>query len=233
MAEHGYRQYCGAARALDVVGDRWTLLIVRELMLGPRRFTDLLDGLPGISRNLLTERLQTLGRDGVITRAQLPPPAARQVYELTEDGRDLAHAMLPLVAWGATRLGARRPDETFRAHWAALAMNAFADRQAARGVQETYQYEVSGRTFYFTVADGSIHLRQGRAPNPVVTLTTDEDTWADIASGATSAAAAARKRKLTIVGDRQAVTRMSRIFSRATVLAQAEKIVTVPKSRKA
>src|SRR5215213_11217596 len=109
MAERGYNQYCGAARALDLVGDRWTLLVVRELVFGPRRFTDLIDGLPGISRNLLTERLRSLERDGIIARQDLPPPAARQVYDLTEDGRDLAHATGPLIAWGARHLGERRP----------------------------------------------------------------------------------------------------------------------------
>ena len=98
MAEHHYQQYCALARALDVAGDRWSLLIVRELMPGPRRFTDLIDGLPGISRNLLTERLRALERNGVIARQELPPPAARQVYELTDDDRDLAHAMAPLIA---------------------------------------------------------------------------------------------------------------------------------------
>src|SRR5918912_1251123 len=100
MSEHRYHQYCGAARALDVVGDRWTLLIVRELMLRPRRFTDLIDGLPGISRNLLSERLRALEGEKVVSREELPPPAARQVYALTDDGRDLANAMVPLVAWG-------------------------------------------------------------------------------------------------------------------------------------
>src|SRR3954449_746795 len=99
MAEHGYQQYCGLARTLDVAGDRWTLLIVRELMPGPRRFTDLIDGLPGISRKLLTERLRALEGDGVIVREELPPPAARQVYELTDEGRDLATAMVPLIGW--------------------------------------------------------------------------------------------------------------------------------------
>src|ERR671918_1537364 len=98
MPDHRYQQYCGAARALDVVGDRWTLLIVRELLLGARRFTDLIDGLPGISRNLLTERLRDLERDGVVTRQELPPPAARQVYDLTDDGRGLAAAIGPLIA---------------------------------------------------------------------------------------------------------------------------------------
>src|SRR3954454_16191663 len=101
MSEHRYKQYCALARALDVAGDRWTLLIVRELVPGPRRFTDLIDGLPGIPRNLLTERLRGLERHGVIMRRELHPPAARQVYELTDDGRDLAGAMTPLVGWGA------------------------------------------------------------------------------------------------------------------------------------
>src|SRR3954447_3099565 len=130
MAEHRYQQYCGLARALDVAGDRWTLLIVRELMPGPRRFTDLIDGLPGISRNLLTERLRALERDGIIARQELPPPAARQVYELTDDGRDLADAVVPLIGWGARRLGEREPTESFRARWAAVGMAAFADREA-------------------------------------------------------------------------------------------------------
>lgn len=225
MPEHRYQQYCGAARALDVVGDRWTLLIVRELLLGPRRFTDLIDGLPGISRNLLTERLRTLERDGVIFRQELPPPAARQVYELTDDGRDLAGAMIPLVAWGTRRLGERRSSETFRAHWAALAMVTFADLEAARGVEESYQYVVGGTPFYFTVSDGSVQLTYGRAETPAVTLTTDEQTWADMASGRTTASAAAASGSLTLAGDRAAARRLAKIFSRSTLLAQAHDIV--------
>jgi DNA-binding HxlR family transcriptional regulator/putative sterol carrier protein len=225
LSEHRYQQYCGAARALDVVGDRWTLLIVRELMLGQRRFTDLLDGLPGISRNLLTERLRALQRDGIIVREELPAPAARQVYALTEDGRDLADAMVPLVAWGAIRLGARKPGESFRAHWAALAMATFADRDAATGLSETYQYFVGEAAFHFTIDDGSIRLEYGQAQNPAVTLTTDEGTWADIASGQTTASAAAAVGAVTIAGDPEAVKRLGRILSRGRVLATAEEIV--------
>lgn len=223
-AQHGYGQYCGAARALDVIGDRWTLLIVRELLLGQRRFTDLIDGLPGISRNLLTTRLRALERDGIVSREELPPPAARQVYELTEDGRDLADAMIPLAAWGVRRLGARRPGESFRSHWAALAMAAFADREAAQGVSETYQYVVGDTAFHFVVDDGSIELRYGRAPDPAATVTTDEDTWADMASGNTTGSAAAAAGALTITGDPEATSRLARIFSRRRVHAQAERI---------
>src|SRR5262249_30503817 len=225
MPDHRYQQYCGAARALDVVGDRWTLLIVRELMLGPRRFTDLIDGLPGISRNLLTERLRALEGDDVVARHELPPPAARQVYKLTEDGRDLAAAIVPLVAWGARRLGARRPTESFRPHWGALAMAAFADRQAAKAVRETYQYLVGRSAFHFTVDDGSIELHDGQAHNPAATLTTDEETWADIASGKITASSAIATGALTLTGDPQAAKRLKKIFGRKQVLAQVQATV--------
>src|SRR2546430_34792 len=162
MPEHRYLQYCALARTLDVAGDRWTLLIVRELTPGPRRFTDLIDGLPGISRKLLTERLRALERDGVIARRELPPPAARQVYELTDDGRDLASAIAPLIGWGAGRLGERESGESFDARWAAVGMLSLANRKAAAGVRETYQYVVGETAFHFTVDDGSIELHDGR-----------------------------------------------------------------------
>jgi len=222
MPEHRYQQYCGAARALDVIGDRWTLLIVRELRFGPRRFTDLLDGLPGVSRPLLIRRLRELEHDGVVVRNELPPPAARQVYELTDDGRDLAEAMLPLVAWGVRRLGSRKPGESFRPQWAALAMAAFADRDAAKGVTETYEYRVGRLVFHFDVDDGSIQLHDGPAHDPAVILTTDEDTWADIASGEITGSSAVAAGALQLKGDPQAVARLRKTFSRRRVLAHAE-----------
>src|SRR5918997_1904880 len=222
MPEHEYQQYCALARTLDVAGDRWTLLIVRELTPGPRRFTDLDDGLPGISRKLLTERLRAPERDGIIARRELPPPAARQVYELTEDGRDLATAMAPLIAWGARRIGEREPGEAFRARWPAVAMAGLADREAAKGVNEAYQYLVGDSAFHFTVNDGSIELNDGRAQDPAVVLTTDEETWADIASGKVSASSATATGALGVAGDPQAVKRLGKIFARNQILARAE-----------
>jgi DNA-binding HxlR family transcriptional regulator/putative sterol carrier protein len=219
MARHRYQQYCALARTLDVAGDRWTLLIVRELTPGPRRFTDLLDGLPGVSRNLLTERLRALERAGIIARHELPPPAARRVYELTDDGRDLAVAMAPLIAWGARRLGERKPGESFRARWPAVAMAGLADREAARGVSESYQYLIGESAFHFTVDDGSIQLRDGRAQDPAVTLTTDEETWVDIASGKITASSAAAAGALTVAGDAEAAKRLRKIFAREPMLA--------------
>ncbi|HEX2102237.1 MAG TPA: helix-turn-helix domain-containing protein [Solirubrobacteraceae bacterium] len=220
MPERPYRQYCALARALEVAGDRWTLLIIRELAPGPRRFSDLIDGLPGISRPLLTERLRGLERDGVVARRELPPPAARQVYELTGDGRDLVGAIGPLIAWGARRLGDRDPTESFRPRWPTLGMVALADRDAAKGVRETYQFLIEGTAFHFTVDDGAIELHDGQAQDPAVTWRTDEDTWAAIAAGKIKASAATARGALTVEGDPEAAERLRRIFSRSHMLAK-------------
>jgi DNA-binding HxlR family transcriptional regulator/putative sterol carrier protein len=221
MKEHRYEQYCALARALDVVGNRWTLLIIRELRPGPRRFTDLVDGLPGISRKLLTERLRDLERDGIVTRRELPPPAARHVYELTEEGRDLATAMAPMIAWGARRLGERQPGEFFSPRGPAVAMVGLADRNAASGVHETYQYVVGDDAFFFVVDDGSIELRDGHAEDAAVVVTTDEDTWADVASGRITGSSAIAAGAFTVAGDPEAWERLRKIFSRRHMLNSA------------
>jgi DNA-binding HxlR family transcriptional regulator/putative sterol carrier protein len=219
LPEHRYQQYCALARTLDVAGDRWTLLIVRELVPGPRRFTDLLDGLPGVSRNLLTERLRGLERDGIVARKELPAPAARLVYELTADGRDLANAIIPLIRWGARRLGDRASDESFRPRWSAVGMAGLADREAAKGVNETYQYLVGDSAFHFTVDDGSIELHDGPSHEPAVLVTTDEETYADLASGKITASSAISAGALSFSGDAQAVKRLRRIFSRKRMVS--------------
>ena len=226
MKEHRYQQYCALARAVDVVGNRWTLLIIRELRPGPRRFTDLVDGLPGISRKLLSERLRELEREGVITRTELPPPAARQVYELTEDGRDLAVAMSPLIAWGLRRLGALTSDQGFQARWSAVGMASLGNRDAAKGIRETYQYIVGDTAFHFVVDDGSIELRDGRAEDPAVVVSTDAKTWADIASGKRRTSTAIAAGALTISGHLQAVKRLRQIFSRRQIFRHLRKDVT-------
>ena len=209
------------ARVTDVIGNRWTLLIIRELRPGPRRFTDLVEGLPGISRKLLSERLRELERDGIVTRTELPPPVARHVYELTADGRDLAAALTPLLAWGARRLGERQAEESFHPRWAAVAMATLADSEDARGVTETYQYVVGETAFYFIVDDGSIEVRDGRVEDAAVVVTTDPDTWADIATGTTSASSAVAAGLLTVTGDRRAAKRLGKIFSRRQLVDNA------------
>src|SRR5215212_7369949 len=101
MNNRSYNQYCGLAYALDIIGERWTMLIIRELIAGPRRFKDLIDGLPGVSTNLLTERLKRLEQQGMIHHRTLPPPAGSAVYELTAIGQGLEQALLELGKWGS------------------------------------------------------------------------------------------------------------------------------------
>ncbi|MDX2808142.1 winged helix-turn-helix transcriptional regulator, partial [Streptomyces scabiei] len=130
-----YDQYCSAARALDLVGDRWTLLIVRELLAGPRRYTDLHADLPGVSTDVLASRLKDMERDGVSTRRRLPPPGAAYVYELTDRGRELLPVLQALGEWGEGALGERRPTDAVRAHWFALPLLR-ALEGAAAGIVE-------------------------------------------------------------------------------------------------
>jgi len=110
-------QYCPMAHALDMVGDRWELLIVRELLHGPKRYTDLSEGLPGIGTNILAARLRDLEANGVIAKRMLPPPAASRVYELTDYGRELRPVMRELAMWGARSLGPPKPDDEFFPGW--------------------------------------------------------------------------------------------------------------------
>src|SRR5580692_7608649 len=124
MPRRSYDQYCPLSRALDLIGERWTVLIVRELLAGPRRYTDLHADLPGVSTDVLATRLKEMEHDGLVTRRRLPPPAAAAVYELTPRGRALQPALSVLADWGATDLGGPRPTDARRAHWFAIPLMA-------------------------------------------------------------------------------------------------------------
>jgi DNA-binding HxlR family transcriptional regulator len=180
VTRRSYEQACTLARTLDVVGERWTLLLIRELMLGPKRFTDLLDGLPGIGRNLLAARLRHLETEGIVEKGQLPPPAASQVYELTEDGRALGPAMAELGRWGVERLDRPPRRYLFRPGWAVFPLAYMADTKAARGVHETYEFRIDGETFNLRVADGEVEPRDGAAQHPDLVVTMDARTLREL-----------------------------------------------------
>lgn len=159
LSERSYRQYCGVARALDLVGERWALLVIRELVLGPKRFTDLREGLPGIASNVLTDRLRQLERDGVVARRRLPPPAASTVYELTDYGQELVPVMLALGRWGASTMGARAPEQAIRSEWLALALKAFYE--PAPGLAKTIGLDLAGTQFTLRLDAGSLGVAPG------------------------------------------------------------------------
>jgi DNA-binding HxlR family transcriptional regulator len=146
-----YEQYCPMAHALDLVGDRWALLVARELMHGPKRYTDLVDGLPGIGTNILAARLRDLEQAGVVTRRTLPPPAASKVYELTDYGLGLRPVMRELALWGARSLGPPTPGAGLFDGWVANAMDIVLASVAPAG---RFEFRVDGQVA--SLVDGEV-----------------------------------------------------------------------------
>jgi DNA-binding HxlR family transcriptional regulator len=206
--KRSYGQYCTVARALDVVGERWTLLLVRELSTGPKRFKDLLEGLPGIGTNLLTNRLKRLEADGIVRRATLPPPAGSNVYELTELGRSLEPVIVALSRWGAKLLlDAPREEDNLRAGWAAVAMRSAIGRGAAGGRPSTYEFRIDGEAFHVRVRDGQegerVEARQGSAPDPDLVVTGDAKTFLAVVSGRLKPQETVESEALWVEGERE------------------------------
>ena len=152
-----YDQYCALAKALDVVGDRWTLLIVRELLTqGPCRYTDLKDGLPGIATNLLAERLRDLQAAGILARHEAPPPIAATLFDLTLRGRELEPAMAALASWGAPAMVSRRADEAFRNHWLALPARNFLTDNRPQEPPQTVRVGIGNDAISVTARAGAV-----------------------------------------------------------------------------
>jgi DNA-binding HxlR family transcriptional regulator len=207
VTDRTYGQYCGLAKALDLVGERWALLVVRELLLGPKRFTDLLDGLPGVSTNVLATRLRQLDRAGVVERTRLPPPAASSVYELTAYGRGLEPVVAALGRWGAASLGFRDPGQALRSHWLALALKAFFHPEAAVGLSREYEVRLADGAFRLALSDGSLQVVPGPAEAADLVLEADDDALVGVLAGQLDASA------LTLVqGDASELPRFVELF---------------------
>ena len=166
-----YDEYCSIAKSLDVVGDRWTLLIVRELALrGACRYTDLRNGLPGIASNLLAERLRDLERAGVVTREDAPPPVATTLFRLTPRGEELRPVLDNLMRWGAPLMTKQKPDDAVRSHWLAGALEQMlADRQPD-APPVTLELQTGDEPIVIEANGGELRTRLGRAENPDLTL---------------------------------------------------------------
>jgi DNA-binding HxlR family transcriptional regulator len=166
-----YRQYCSVAKALDVVGDRWTLLIVRELMIqGGCRYTDLVNGLPGIATNLLTERLRELEDAGIVEREAAPPPVATTLYHLTEAGNELRPTLTALGRWGVRYMTAPTGDESFRSHWLAFPVSEFLRDSEPTGPPLKIEVRTGDHPAVIEVNGGSISTRLGHASSPDLIL---------------------------------------------------------------
>jgi DNA-binding HxlR family transcriptional regulator len=186
-----YEQHCGLAKALDAVGDRWTLLIVRELLIRERcRYTDLQKGLPGIATNLLAERLRELEAAGLVEREEAPPPVAATLFGLTARGMALEPAILALGAWGAPMLARGSRGVAAQAHWLVLPFKLFLrDREPARR-DASVEVRAGGEAIAIRVSRGKVDVRLGALPDPDLTVTGKPDMLLGLFSGKLDRAAA-------------------------------------------
>jgi DNA-binding HxlR family transcriptional regulator len=206
-----YNDRCGVARALDVVGERWALLVVRELLLGPKRFTDLRAGLPGISPDVLTQRLKELEEAGVVERRKLPPPAASRVYQLTERGEELEPILIQLGRWGsATPLPAGEPQMNADALLLALKTVFSPGRAGDRSLG--MELRLGGEDYGVHIGHGSIYTRRGPTAHSDATIETDPATLAQVLWHGRSMSKAERSGDFKITGSRQAVKRFLGLF---------------------
>ena len=212
MSKRSYNQYCAVARAMDVVGERWTLLIVRELLPGPKRFKDLLEGLPGIATNLLAARLKDLEGYGVVCRTTLPPPAASRVYELTDLGRSLEPVVMSLARWGLEFLGASQKEEDRQPAWAMVAMKSVLEAEATAETRASYEFRVDDEVFHVRIEDDETEVRQGSAADPALVVRSDTQTLLAVAAGRAEPAEALASGAIGIEGDREARERCMRML---------------------
>ncbi len=212
MSKRSYNQYCAVARAMDIVGERWTLLIVRELLPGPKRFKDLLEGLPGIGTNLLTARLKDLEGHGIVRRTTLPPPAASRVYELTGLGRSLEPAVMGLARWGLEFLGASREEEDRQPAWAMVAVKSAIKVEAIAEARESYEFRVDDEVFHVRIEDGEAEARQGPAADPALVVRSDTRTLLAVVAGREEPATAVASGAIGMEGDQDARERCMRML---------------------
>ncbi|HEY4827583.1 MAG TPA: helix-turn-helix domain-containing protein [Solirubrobacteraceae bacterium] len=207
-----YGDPCGIARALDLVGERWALLVVRELLLGPKRFTDLRAGLPHLGPDILSQRLRELEQSGVVRRDQLPPPAASRVYELTEWGRELEPVVLGLGRWGS-----RAP---FPADHGALGVDALMlalktlyDPGRADGLTgASFEVRLAGQPFDVRPTDRHLDVSRGAAPAPVAVIDADPEALQSVLWHGRKLSDARSAGAITIDGERRAAERLLRAF---------------------
>jgi DNA-binding HxlR family transcriptional regulator len=211
MTDRSYGQFCALASALDVIGERWTLLIIRELLPGPRRYKDLLDGLPGISTNLLSERLKRLEELGVLGRRTLPPPAGSNVYELTAAGRALEPAVLALGRWGSQWLPASLEGCALPSLGTlSLALKAFFHPEQARGVNDSFELRFGEEALGLEIVDGALQVQHGQARQPAAILRMEVPVLLGLFTGRLAPDQAQTAGLVQVDGDPEALSRFLR-----------------------
>jgi len=203
-----YNQFCAVAKSLDVVGERWTLLIVRELLLrGPSRYTDLRNGLPGIATNLLADRLQELEKAGVVAREDAPPPIATTLFSLTNRGRELASVVRELGRWGLPLMGIQSPNDVFESHWLTLPVSLFLQDRDPEGDPVTIELRTGDQSVFLRVGGGDIEVLYRYDGDVTVTVSGEPPRIVELLSGNASISQA-RRHGVRIKGSAAALTRV-------------------------
>ena len=210
--KRSYDDPCGVARALDIVGERWALLIVRELLLGPKRFGALASGLPGMSQNVLSQRLRELTGGGIVRRRTFGPPASSHAYELTERGRELEPVLLTLARWGS-RIPARSAAE-LSTDALMLALQTTFDPSAAGALRLRLELRIGDDRFRAEIGSGRFAISRGSGGRADAILTTGAATLRAVVFGEQSVADAVGRGDLHVDGDRQVAARFTRCFPR-------------------
>lgn len=210
--KRSYDDGCAAAHALDLIGERWALLVVRELLLGPKRFTDLRTGLPGVSPNVLTQRLHELEQVGVVRRRRLPPPAGSRVYELTDWGLELEPIISSLGRWGA-RSPVMDRAAALSVNSLVLSLRTMFVPQAAEGVKATYELRFGDDRFHAEVDGDRFEIVHGGADRPDAVIESDPCTLSSVIYDGRDLDEAVRSGRLTFHGDRSAVELFPSLFS--------------------
>lgn len=212
MSTRSYGQYCGFARALEVVGERWAMLIVRDLLVAPKRFTDLHRGLPGIPTNVLTARLKELEQAGVVHRRVLPRPVGSIIYELTPYGRELEDVVVRLGRWGAKALGDPRSGEVVTPDSLMMAMRTTFRPEAARGVHASYELRMGGDIVLHMRVDGKkLDVVQGPLPEADLIIESGPGIKA-VMTGEITPTEAIRNGSVHVKGDATLLTRFAEMF---------------------
>ncbi len=216
-----YHQYCAIAKTLDVIGDRWNLLIVRELLLqGPSRYTDLHQGLPGIATNLLADRLRDLESDGIIAREEAPPPIATTLFRLTPRGLELKATIYELGRWGAPLMTEPDEHDVFRDSWLALPVRLFVNDRTPDAPPLTIELRAGSEPITVETSDGEVHTRPGAAENPDLIITGTPQLVVGVLTGQLSLTAA-RARGLRTRGNAKILTRLQPQVAEAHLTADA------------
>ncbi len=215
-----YGQFCGIAKALDVVGDRWTLLIVRELLaLGPCRHTDLRNGLPGIASNLLVDRLRELESAGLIRREAAPPPVATTLFTLTERGRALDSVLQELGRWGSPLLHEPDSTDSFRTHWLPVPVQSLVDHSPDQPPTVVQVRAENHDDLVIEVIHGAVHTHPGRVDHPGASLSGPPHLLTAVFTGQLTLAQA-QQQGLRLDGDPDAVQRVLPFSSSTEAPAQ-------------